>query len=164
MAEARHHSLLLEQLADERTKKGSLEQRGLAVISTAGTLVAIILGFVALATRNPSSSLPGTAALLLLIALLVLVIASAAGLLVNLPARTPIVDAEGLVAMADHADWNRPDPETARTEYRLQGQMLIALRKVNRVRARVLISALLLEVLALTLMATSAVVALWPTL
>lgn len=158
----RHHSLLVDQLADERAKKASLEQRGVAVISTSGALVTITLGFVALATRDGSPRLQSTVVLLLLTALAGLVAASAAGLLVNLPARTPVVDAGDLADIATGAAWETSDLDSSRTEYQLQARILIGLRDVNQTRARVLFLALLLEVLALVLMTTSVVLTLSP--
>lgn len=160
----RYLSLLLDQPTDERAKKGALEQRGIAIISTSGTLVAIVLGFVALATRSQSYTLPPTAVLLLVLALAGLVAASAGGLLINMPARTPIIDAGELAEVAEQADWNRVNPDSLRAEYRIQAKLLIELRKVNRVRARLLIFALLVEVLALGLMAASVTLVLRPLL
>lgn len=160
----RHQALLLDQLADERARKGSLEQRGIAIITSSGTLVTIVLGFVALATRNPSYTLPPGAVRLLVIALVALVAAAAAGLLINVPARVPIVDAEQLAATAEQADWDHADSDSLRAEYRIQGDLLIELRKLNRRRAHVLLASLLLEVLALAMMAVSVLLALHPLL
>ncbi|HET6707089.1 hypothetical protein [Amycolatopsis sp.] len=148
-------ALLDDQLSDERAKKNSLEQRGIAVISTAGTLVTITLGFVALATRTPTYVLGAPVVVLLVVALGGLIVAAAAGLLVNLPARLPIVDAAELTA----ADEEDDDPETERE---VIAHLLTGLRKVNRRRARILFAALLLEVAALAVMAVAAVIALAP--
>ncbi|SFW74809.1 hypothetical protein [Amycolatopsis australiensis] len=158
----RHHSLLLDQLTEERRKKGSLEQRGIAIISTSGTLVAIVLGFVALATRNPAFVPPATVVALLVVALAGLVVAAAAGLLVNAPARMPVIDAQELLAIAEQTDWDHVDADSRRAEYRLQAQLLMEIRRVNRWRARVVLAGLLVEVCALCLMAVSAVLVLNP--
>jgi hypothetical protein len=146
-------TLLDDQLADERAKKNSLEQRGIAVISTAGTLVTITLGFVALATRAPTYVL-ASVVVLLVVALGGLIVA-AAGLLVNLPARLPIVDADELIA----ADTEDDGSETARAEHEVLARLLPDLRKVNRRRARLLFAALLVEV---SVMAVAVVIALAP--
>ncbi|WP_329251882.1 hypothetical protein OG417_07935 [Actinoallomurus sp. NBC_01490] len=158
LPQSRHQTLLLDQLGDERTKKGSLEQRGIAVITTSGTLVTITLGFVALATRSQSYTLQPAVMLVLVMALISLVAASAAGLLVNLPTRTPVVDANDLADVAIQADWNITDPESSRAGYEIQAQLLIELRRANRKRARALFLALLLEVAALMLVASRVVV------
>jgi hypothetical protein len=147
-------ALLDDQLADERAKKNSLEQRGIAVISTAGTLVTITLGFVALATRAPTYVL-ASVVVLLVVALGGLIVAAAAGLLVNLPARLPIVDADELIVVDTEDDGS----ETARAEHEVLARLLTDLRKVNRRRARLLFAALLVEV---SVRAVAVVIALAP--
>ena len=147
-----HDALLADQLADERARKASIEQRGMAVITTAGTLVTITLGFVALATRDARTVLAGAVVVLLVAALVALVVAAAVGLLVNLPARVPQVDTAYLVA-------GEGDEDVA-----IRVQLLTGLRALNRVRARLVFAALLVEVLALVAMAVAVTVALWPML
>ncbi|HVQ93574.1 MAG TPA: hypothetical protein VMU51_21230 [Mycobacteriales bacterium] len=159
-----YQKLLLDQLADERATKTSLEQRGIAVISTAGTLVAITLGFVGLANRGDTNVLPATAMLLLMIALSLLVGASAGGLLINLPARSPIIDTSDLAGITAQHDQHITPPDSSREEYDTFARLLIELRKVTRTRTRALFLALILEVLALILMASSAILTLWPAL
>jgi hypothetical protein len=105
-APGRHHSLFLDQLTEERAKKGSLEQRGIVIISTSGTLVAIV--FVTLATRNPAVVPPATVVSLLVVALGGLVAATAAGLLVNAPARMPVIE------IAEQTGWDRVDADSCR--------------------------------------------------
>lgn len=157
-----YQKLLLDQLADERAKKTSLDQRGIAVISTAGTLVTVTLGFVALASHGGTNPLPPIAMLFLISALGLLVGASTCGLLINLPARSPIVDAQELAEIATQHDQHITQSDSDRDEYHTLARLLIELRKVTKNRARVLFLALLLEVLALILMASSAVLTLWP--
>jgi 4-hydroxybenzoate polyprenyltransferase len=162
LPQGRHQSLLLDQLADARTTKGSLEQRGLAVIATAGTLVTITLGFVALATRNSSYTLRPSVVILLLIALAAVVAAAAAGLFVNLPARIPVIDAGDLARIASQPDWDVTDRESSRAEHQTLAHLLAGLRKVNQKRALILFLALLFEVLALLLMGISVAIVLVP--
>ncbi|MGP3955619.1 hypothetical protein ACTWPT_06440 [Nonomuraea sp. 3N208] len=156
----RYLSLLLDQLADERALKGALEQRAIVVISTSGTLVAIVLGFVSLAARTQAYAVPQPTVLLLTCAFGALIAASITGLLINLPVRTYVIDDAELVKAADQPDWHIADEESSREEYQLQASLLVKLRRVNRVRVRLLFIALLLEVLALILMVASIVVAL----
>jgi hypothetical protein len=157
MSTVPYHALLTDQLADERAKKNSLEQRGIAVISTSGTLVTITLGFVALATRAQTYVLGATVVVLLVVALAGLVLAAATGLVVNLPARLPVVDA-GELAAASGDD----DLETVRAEHEVLAHVLTDLRQVNRRRAQILFAALLVEVTALAVMAVAVVAALAP--
>ncbi|NUW40416.1 hypothetical protein [Nonomuraea rhodomycinica] len=159
-AGGRYTSLLADQLADERALKGTLEQRAIVVISTSGTLVAIVFGFVSLVTRTPGYAMPQAVVILLGCAFAVLIAASITGLLINLPVRMDVVDDAELAGAAEHPDWNVADPESSREEYRLQAALLIRLRRVNGLRARLLFLALVLEVLALGFMAVSVVLAL----
>ncbi|MEU4574664.1 hypothetical protein [Nonomuraea sp. NPDC023979] len=158
MSPVAYHALLIDQLADERAKKNSFEQRGIAVISTSGTLVTITLGFVALATRTQTYVLGATVVVLLVVALAGLILAAVTGLVVNLPARLPVVDVDDLRT----ADEGGDDLETARTEHEILALVLTGLRQVNRRRARILFAALLVEVTALTVMAAAVVAVLAP--
>jgi hypothetical protein len=162
MSAVPYHALVADQLADERAKKSSLEQRGMAVISTSGTLVTITLGFVALATRAETYVLGAPVVVLLVLALVGLVLAAATGLVVNLPARLPVVDARELAEVA-RTGWNDdPGPEAVRAEHEVLAQLLTDLRQVNQRRARLLFAALLVEVTALAVMAVAVVVVLTP--
>ncbi len=162
LPQGRHQSLLLDQLSDERATKHSIEQRGMAVIASAGTLVTITLGFAALATGEEPAAPPPAVVVLLAVALAWLVAASAAGLVINLPARLPIVDANDLASVAMREDRDVADRESLRTEYQILARMLAELRAVNQRRARTLLVALLSEVIALFLMGIGVVLVLGP--
>lgn len=155
--QGRFRALLLDQLADERVTKNSLEQRGIAVIASAGALVAITLGFVMLTTGQEAPASDVTVTSLHASALIALVAASVAGLCVNLPARIAKVAAEDLVNMAVGASWDAHDAESSREEFRILADMLSGLRSVNRRRARTLLAALLAEVLALACMSAATI-------
>lgn len=53
--------MIREQLAQERHRKESLEQRGMAVITSSGVLVALLLGIAGIATKNLLGTLPTVA-------------------------------------------------------------------------------------------------------
>ncbi|KUO04643.1 hypothetical protein [Streptomyces caeruleatus] len=162
LPQGRHRSLLLDQLTDERATKNSIEQRGMAVIANAGALVTITLGFAALASTDEATTLRPAVVVLLTVALAMLVAASAAGLVINLPARLPMVDADDLASLALREDWDVADRESSRTEYQILARLLAELRAVNHRRARTLLAALLSEVAALFLMAIGVVLVLGP--
>ncbi|GAA1716614.1 hypothetical protein GCM10009745_76420 [Kribbella yunnanensis] len=157
MSASTYRALLADQLTDERAKKNSLEQRGIAVISTSGTLVTITLGFVALATRSQNYVLGTTVVVLLVAALIGLVLAAGTGLVVNLPTRVPVIDPNDLISTGED-----DDPESARAEREVLSALVTELRRVNGHRARTLFAALLIEVAALTVMAVAVVVTLAP--
>ncbi|OEU98216.1 hypothetical protein AN217_10695 [Streptomyces qinglanensis] len=148
-------SFLTEQLVEERARKTSFETRGMAVISASGTLVGITTGAVALAASGRSVTFPESARLLLVAAMVMLVLAAVLGLLINVPVRLPQADTGDLTQLLEPTarfgpdDWNRVKRDT-----------IVALRRVNRRRARSLLAALLLVVVALVLMMASAAFAL----
>ena len=84
-ASAIYGDLLQEFLADEQATKASLEQRGLAVVSSAGALVTLLLGIVGLAYNIDRITIPLIARLLLLLSVLAFVVASILGILTNKP-------------------------------------------------------------------------------
>ncbi|MFJ9625110.1 hypothetical protein [Streptomyces sp. NPDC101181] len=141
---------------DERARKASLEQRGIAVISSAGTLVAIVLGFLSLTSLGDAEHMPSVALGLLIGALVSLIAASALGLLINLPRPLPVVELHDLIGQRDAT--------VTQTELAFNCTLLVALRQHNRGCARWLFGALLLEVLSLALMTGSALRILWPAL
>ena len=106
-----------------------------------------------LAARAQIDMLGATIVALLVVALAGLVLAAAAGLLVNLPARVPVVNAGELTAA--NGDDN---PDSAHAEH----EILADLRQVDRRRAGILFAALLVEVAALAVMAVAVVVVLAP--
>jgi hypothetical protein len=72
-------------LAAQDGRKASLEQRGLAVITTSGTLVTLVFGLVAVLTKANSYKLPHSAHGWIGAALIAFVIAAVLGLASNVP-------------------------------------------------------------------------------
>lgn len=74
-----------ELLQQERDRKASLEQRALAVITSAGVLVTLVLGFSAFGSARQATTISVPARVLLLAALLALLAAAVASLRINQP-------------------------------------------------------------------------------
>src|SRR5215207_5830795 len=75
-----------EQTAAQEARKTSLEQRGLAVITTSGALVTLLFGLTALSVRPDSRFvIPDVAAALLVVALAFFVLAALLAIVTNLP-------------------------------------------------------------------------------
>jgi hypothetical protein len=53
--------MIREQLAQERHRKDSLEQRGIAVITSSGVLVALLLGIAGITVKDQLTALPDVA-------------------------------------------------------------------------------------------------------
>jgi hypothetical protein len=76
----------IKGLADAETvRKTSLEQRGLAVVTTSGTLVTLLFALIAVITSAKNLSLPASARGDLAAAVILFAIAVAVGLTANLP-------------------------------------------------------------------------------
>ena len=75
-----------EQVEAQEARKLSLEQRGLAVITTSGVLVTLLFGLTALTVRRAATfDIPNTAAGLLVGALVFFVLAALLAIITNLP-------------------------------------------------------------------------------
>jgi hypothetical protein len=74
-----------EQIAAEVASRASLEQRGLAVITTSGALVTLLFGLVAVLTKADSFTLPAESRNWLKVAMVFFVVAAIAGIVTNLP-------------------------------------------------------------------------------
>src|SRR5438093_1388669 len=79
-----YNAFVTAQLAEERSTKTSLESRGITVITTSGTLVTLLFGLVALATKTAQTyTLPDPAPGLLVLAAGLFTLAAVFGLLTN---------------------------------------------------------------------------------
>lgn len=133
------HAALADQLASERATKNSFEQRGINVITTSGTLVALVIGFLSLAPDAATVAKPAVGA-----ALAGFLLAAVGGLWVNRPTSIPAIPVDRLRDAAEV-----PQSELARDMLWYQADTLAELRKLNRGRARILTMALALQILAL---------------
>lgn len=137
-------------LAAQDARKASLGQRGLAVITTSGTLVTLVFGLVALLTKANDYRLPHSAHGWIGTALVSFVIAAVLGLVSNVPLNYggPNFDGEGTL----RAVWDdegvvarRRVTETRLNDYR-QAQ------KRNGFKAWVLVAGMAFEVGAVVLL------------
>jgi hypothetical protein len=79
-------ALIDRELDAQEARKASLEQRGLAVITTAGALTSLLFGLAAFSTTNANAVvLPGSARHLLIAAVVLFFASSVGALVVNAP-------------------------------------------------------------------------------
>ena len=132
---------------DER--KASIEQRGLAVVTTSGTLVTLLFGIASLLTRGDDFVLPARAHLPLDIALVLFVVAAIGGLMTNAPLwgkyQTP--DPDGFDRIFDEY-WDKPLRKTQIRVSAARGMTYRAAERANEWKGRILLGALGCEVLA----------------
>jgi len=140
-----------EQLTAEETRKTSLEQRGLAVITSSGVLATLGFGALALAKRGDRVALSLASASLLVAGAAALLVAAAFGLATNSPLRHRAVNPAGLKAtLREHA----ADPEETAlirvTSTRLG--LLQTTRQGNDLKAILCLAAMLSEVIGVALL------------
>lgn len=155
-----YDDLLRSELESEEATKASLEQRGLAVITTSGALVTLLLGLAALSTEpDPTFALSKFAGSALAIALVLFVGAALCGLLTNWPFKSDQAspsDIEQLLSRDPEpsSDQAQRDNAFARVAELKSG------RRSNGHKARLLVVAMLLEVAAVVAVA----IAVWDAL
>lgn len=130
---------------DER--KSSLEQRGLAVITTSGTLATLLFGLVAITTKTNDFRLPVQASGPLAVALTAFVAAALLALIANAPLRYENVRvSDPQEELWDHWDKNRDDALQRITGTRLK--VFRNAQTTNDLKAKFLVAALSAEVIA----------------
>jgi hypothetical protein len=140
-----------EQLDAQEVRKNSLEQRGLAVISTSGVLVTLLFGLTALSVKRATTfDLPGASAVFLVAALAFFVLAAAAALFTNLPRSYEGVTVDALRdAVKDR--WEDSEMTASRKVARTRLNVLARAKEVNNQKGKALIAGMVFEVIAVTL-------------
>jgi hypothetical protein len=150
-----YRHLISDQLAEERSRKSSLEARGVTVITTSGTLGTLLFALTAGLTATANFKLPSGARLPLLLALIAFVCASICGLTTNLPVMYKEATPQGLAKLVDTKYWTAPpaigELRVAAAEVTLLG----AARSANNLKVCLLITAIGAEVLAVAFLSWS---------
>lgn len=152
---APEYSALLDSLIkDQDARKSSLEQRGLAVITTCGTLATLLFGLVALTAQSSDFSLPRQANGPLGLALLAFVLAALCALCTNLPLQyTNIKMSQARNQIKDN--WNKGKGDALQRIAAMRMQVIDRAQKVNTVKAWLLVVALFFEFVAVVLVAVA---------
>lgn len=141
---ASYYETLVKSQDDRKT---SLEQRGLAVITTSGTLATLLFGLVALSSKSDNFRLPVQANGPLAIALTAFVCAALVALVTNAPLRYENVRiSDPQKELWDHWDKGKDYALERITATRLN--VFRQAQKLNDFKAWLLIVALLFEVVA----------------
>ena len=157
-AGAHYSSLITDQLEYEQAAKQSLEQRGVAVITTAGTLVAVLLSLGALVTSSKEFEPPLVAEALVIVALLLFIAACAAAVATNRVRAYEVPDIDALSRLLDERFQAGSSAVGERRVADLRLTMLKTVRRQNERKATALQWALRLQVGAVTSLAVSIVV------
>jgi hypothetical protein len=140
--------LILEQLTEERARKSSIEQRGLAVVSTSAGLVTALLALAGLITKRSDFHLTVASEVLLSIAALLLVAGAAAAVLTNAPRGYAEVSDAQLTEVTAEDAWYKDAGEAARVVGDLRREVVASARCQNQRKAKWLLAAIALEVAA----------------
>jgi hypothetical protein len=142
---------LTDQLARQDARKASVEQRGLAVITTSGALVTLLFGLAALSTKSAATfTLPTSASSLLAVAILLFVIAAVTAILTNVPIDYQEFEAEPFgkrINAALAAPRSQVEGNAAKTNRKI----LANAQAQNDLKAKLLLIAMAIEVAAVAL-------------
>jgi hypothetical protein len=142
--------LVKEEITGQQSRKASLEQRGIAVITTAGTLVTLLLALAALVTSTSVNMvLPPLAHNLLLGSLLSFVLAALLGLAVNAPVPYPMVEPKDVVKGVENKEWEGSNLVAERRAVRWRAMLLPDMHDMNQLKAKILALAIGAEVIAI---------------
>ena len=149
-------STLDDLIANERAKKSSMETRGLAVITSSGTLVTLLLALSALATKADGFAPTTTERWLLLLGGAAFVVAAAGGLFSHAPTNYLDIDPQSLAQMAQAEVWSTVGEDAALAIALGRIAVLNDMRRRTEIKARVLVTATVCEVLAVLLVMIAA--------
>jgi hypothetical protein len=144
-AGSEYSAYVAQLLAEQDARKASIEQRGLAVISTSGSLATLLFALVAVVTSGDNFELPSQANGPIGAALVSFVLAGVLGLLTNLPLVYSNIDlSDPNKLFWDHWDKGVNDARQRVVATRLR--VLKSAQKLNNLKGYSLIAALFVEV------------------
>jgi hypothetical protein len=150
-----------DQLTQERSRKTSIESRGVTVVTTSGTLVTLLFGLTAGLTAASGFKLPGGAKLPLLLALIAFVIAAGFGIVTNMPLRYQEATPAGLAKLVNAKSWTAPATTGELSVAAAQIALLSAARSADNLKVQLLIVAISAELVAVAFLAWAVAVILW---
>jgi hypothetical protein len=150
-----------DQLEAQEARKASLEQRGLAVITTSGALVTLLFGLTALTTKRAQTfDIPHLAASFLVVALVFFVLAAVSALVTNVPRSYQGVTVDSLRS-AVKSRWDDTEEVASRKVALTQLDVLAAAKKVNTEKGYALITGMVLEIFAVALVGVAMGIVVW---
>jgi hypothetical protein len=143
-----------DQLTAEETRRSSLEQRGLAVITSSGLLATLGFGSLALFKQRDAVPMPGPSTYLLVGSAVALLAAAILALVTNAPLRHRAINPPAMAqTMREH--WE-DDELTARARVTsTRARLLANARNANDIKALLLLAAIAAEVLGVGLLAAT---------
>jgi hypothetical protein len=140
--------MMKDELAAQNARKESFERRGLAVVTTAGTLATLLFGVATFSTTGSTRPLPRDAKEFLVVALVIFVAAGFLALLTNLPSRYELANLTTTLnrSQRDPAD---NEAEALRWSARVYEKALRTAKRKNTHKGELLAAALVVEMAAI---------------
>jgi hypothetical protein len=153
--------LVATRLAEEEGRHGSLQARGLAVVTTSGTLVTLIFAVAQFVLRSRAVvRVPDASRWMLTIAAAVFVGAAICGLVANIP-RDLGRPVSSEIAEKIDSEWSKSGVSAEKTVALTRARQLQKLESVNDVAAWAVLAGLATEVFAIALAAAAVGVAIF---
>jgi len=150
--------MIKDQLAEERLRKSSIEQRALSVVATSGALSTLLFGLSAFAVQSSRISLSQYQRDSLLAAVVAFLLAAVLALVVQAPFRYREASLDHVDRWKRRAAWRSLDlVEASRKEAVLGYFTIKAARRLNGYKAGLLFAAVLFDVLAVAAVAVAVV-------
>jgi hypothetical protein len=147
VAGAAFRSVVDDQLKREDVRKTSFEGRGLSIITSSGTIVTLVFGLAALATKATDFKLDSTSKTALAVALVLFVAAAACGIGANIPMGYGEIQKPGLDRLVSEEYWLGDLALAQRRVAEAEVDQIVIARRSNGRKAHLLIGGLTLEVL-----------------
>ncbi|MBP2323784.1 hypothetical protein JOF56_004169 [Kibdelosporangium banguiense] len=149
---------IAKQVETAQNKTSSLQARGLAVISSCGTLVVLLFGLSAIATKAQNFTLPTATKLPLFLAAIFLVLAAFVGITTNAPRQSDAVALHRLRPLLEDNLWATPAANAQKEIAKTLLTVAEAERRRNMKMARLLQVAIALEIAGITFVTLSIIV------
>jgi uncharacterized integral membrane protein len=143
---------IADQVAAQEARKVSIEQRGLAVITTSGILVSLLFGLTTTLAGAADYQLPSGAEPWVFAALVAFVLAAIAGILINLPLRYSGVKSTALRGLLKE-NWDDSPIVAEKRIAATQVKIIATAKKRNKRKGQILFFAAGAEILAVLFLA-----------
>lgn len=154
-----YEALITGLLSEERDRKTSIEQRGLAVVTSSGTLVTLLFALAALVTEAEGIRLPETSRRLLVAAVVLFVAAGILGIFTNKPLRYAEPGTDWLRKLTVPKVWDYTTaPLAARRAAEARVASIESFRDKNKEKVRLLTAAITAQVIAVSALAVAVMV------
>jgi hypothetical protein len=135
--------LISDELRDEQSRKASLEQRGLAVISTSGVLVSLLLALATVVKRTEDFNIHREGRIFLIFALVGFITAAAFGIATNTPRSYIAIANDDLRRMVSEELWHNAEAPALRRIAENRVETLAVARRLNNNKGRLLLLGIL---------------------